>query len=444
MGDIIKSVSVLDLRFPTSLNKDGSDAMNKSPDYSCPYLTLETESGQKGYGITFTLGRGNNIVCDAIKLLSHLVIGQDTLKIFEDFGSFWRSLTSEDQIRWLGPEKGVMHLAVAAIVNALWDLWAKKEKKPLWKLLVDLEPEQLVSTIDFRHIEDCITKEEAVEMLKKMKAGKAKREQEMRKSGFPAYTTSCAWLGYSEEKIVRLCKEAQAQGFTRFKMKVGADLEDDKRRAGILRHTMAQDHLLMVDANQKWEVPQAIAWMRELLPYRLTWIEEPTSPDDVLGHLEIAKALNPLGIGVATGEQCQNRIMFKQFLKSGAMQFCQIDCCRMGGINEVLAVILLACKFKVPVCPHGGGVGLCEYIQHMSLFDYIAVSGCLENRMIEYTDHLHEHFHHPCQIKNGCYMPPEAPGFSIEMKDSSLADYEWPSGKVWQKLILDGMYKLLD
>ncbi|GFO21024.1 mitochondrial enolase superfamily member 1 [Plakobranchus ocellatus] len=444
MADSIISLTVRDLRFPTSLEKDGSDAMNKSPDYSCPYVTLETESGLTGNGITFSLGRGNNIVCEAIKLLRHLVVGQDICNILQNFGAFWRSLTSEDQIRWLGPEKGVMHMAVAAIVNAVWDLWAKKEKKPLWKLLVDLEPEQLVSTIDFRHIEDCLTKQEAIEMLQCMRADKEKREQEMRANGFPAYTTSCAWLGYSDEKIVKLCKEAQADGFTRFKMKVGSDVEDDKRRAGILRQTMGSENLLMVDANQKWEVPEAIAWIRELAPYKLTWIEEPTSPDDVLGHLEIAKALNPLGIGVATGEQCQNRIMFKQFLKSGAMQFCQIDCCRMGGVNEVLAVILLARKFKVPVCPHGGGVGLCEYIQHMSIFDYIAVSGSLDNRMIEYTDHLHEHFHHPCHMKNGCYMPPETPGFSIDMKSSSLADYEWPSGKIWQKLISEGVYKLLE
>ncbi|BFZ16800.1 hypothetical protein BsWGS_19839 [Bradybaena similaris] len=441
MPDLIKSVKVQDVRFPTSLEKDGSDAMNKAPDYSSPYVTITTQTGLVGHGITFTVGRGNNIVCEAIKLLSGLVVGQDIALIFSDFASFWRSLTSEDQIRWLGPEKGVMHLAVAAIINALWDLWAKIEGKPLWKLLVDMEPEKLVSTIDFRYLEDALTKEEAIAILKSMQAGKTQREKEMKENGYPAYTTSCAWLGYSDEKISKLCTEAMAEGFTRFKMKVGSDLQDDKRRAQILRRTMKPEHLLMVDANQKWEVQEAIDWMRELVHFNITWIEEPTSPDDVLGHLEISKALKPLGIGVATGEQCQNRVIFKQFLKTGAMQFCQIDSCRLGGVNENLAVILMAKKYGVPVCPHGGGVGLCEYIQHLSIFDYIAVSGSLENRMVEYLDHLHEHFENPCRAKNGCYIVPEAPGYSIDMKSSSLEDYEWPTGKVWQDLFRQGIYK---
>ncbi|XP_035828249.1 mitochondrial enolase superfamily member 1 isoform X2 [Aplysia californica] len=335
-----------------------------------------------------------------------------------------------------------MHMAVAGIANAVWDLWARKENKPLWKLLVDMEPDQLVSTIDFRYITDALTKEEALDILKSMQTGKAKREQELAASGFPAYTTSCAWLGYSDEKIERLCKEAMAEGFTRFKMKVGSDLEDDKRRAKILRQTMGPDNLLMVDANQKWEVPEAIDWMKQLAQYKITWIEEPTSPDDVLGHAAISKALQPLGIGVATGEQCQNRVMFKQFLASGAMQFCQIDSCRLGGVSENLAVILMAKKFGVPVCPHGGGVGLCEYIQHLSVFDYISVSGSLDNRMTEYTAHLHEHFVSPAEMKNGCYVLPQTPGYSIEMKSSSLASYVWPTGQVWQKLIQDGVYKL--
>ncbi|XP_055884340.1 mitochondrial enolase superfamily member 1-like isoform X1 [Biomphalaria glabrata] len=441
MTDIIISLTVEDIRFPTSLEKDGSDAMNKAPDYSCPYVSISTQSGISGNGITFTVGRGNNIVCEAIKLLSHLVVGQDFNSIVKDFGTFWRTLTSEDQIRWLGPEKGVMHLAVAAITNAIWDMWAKRESKPLWKLLVDLEPEQLVSTIDFRYITDSLTKEEAISILTEMKSGKAGREEEMKLAGYPAYTTSCAWLGYSDDKIERLCKEAQAQGFTRFKMKVGSDLEDDKRRAKILRQTMGPDNLLMVDANQKWEVQEAIDWMRELVHFNITWIEEPTSPDDVLGHAEIAKALKPLGIGVATGEQCQNRVMFKQFLKAGAMQFCQIDSCRLGGVSENIAVILLAKKYGVPVCPHAGGVGLCEYVQHLSIFDYICVSGSLEKRMIEYTDHLHEHFETPCKIRDGCYIAPEVPGYSIDMKQDSRAAFCWPDGHVWRDLIQKGLYK---
>ncbi|KAH9523421.1 Mitochondrial enolase super member 1 [Bulinus truncatus] len=435
MSDIITSLTVEDIRFPTSLEKDGSDAMNKAPDYSCPYVTISSQSGLKGNGITFTVGRGNNIVCEAINLLSHLVIGQDFNSITRDFAAFWQSLTSEDQIRWLGPEKGVMHLAVAAITNAVWDMWAKKEGKPLWKLLVDMEPEQLVSTVDFRYMTDALTKEEAITMLQEMQIGKSEREKEMKASGYPAYTTSCAWLGYSDEKIERLCKQAQSEGFTRFKMKVGSDLEDDKRRAKILRQTMGPDHLLMVDANQKWEVQEAIDWMRELIHFNITWIEEPTSPDDILGHAEIAKALKPLGIGVATGEQCQNRVMFKQFLKAGAMQFCQIDSCRLGGVSENVAVILLAKKYGVPVCPHAGGVGLCEYVQHLSIFDYISVSGSLDKRMIEYLDHLHEHFESPCRVKNGCYVVPKAPGYSIDMKAESKSAYVWPSGHVWKDLI---------
>jgi len=442
MSDTIKSLVAQDLRYPTSLEKDGSDAMNKAPDYSCVYVTITTESGLKGYGITFSLGRGNNIICEAIELLKHLVIGQDLKEIFSDFSTFWRSITSEDQIRWLGPEKGVMHMAVAAITNAIWDLWARIEKKPLWKLLVDMDPEQLVNTIDFRHMSDALSREEAIEILKNMQSGKEQREKEMLQDGYPAYTTSCAWLGYSDDKIVRLCKEAMAQGFTRFKMKVGSDLEDDKRRAKILRQTMKPEMLLMVDANQKWEVQEAIDWMKELAEYNITWIEEPTSPDDVLGHATISKALQPLGIGVATGEMCQNRIMFKQFLMSGAMQYCQIDSCRVGGVSENVAIILMAKKFGVPVCPHAGGIGLCEYVQHLSLFDYIAVSGSLDKRMTEFTSHLHEHFVYPAQMKNGCYVVPQDPGYSIEMKESTMDAYVWPTGSVWQKLIQDGVYKL--
>lgn len=416
--------------------------MNKAPDYSCAYVVLSTDTELEGHGITFTVGKGNEIVCHAVKVLSKMVVGQQLETIYGNFGLFWRSLTSEDQMRWLGPEKGVMHLAVAALVNALWDLWAKMEGKPLWKLLVDMEPEKLVSTIDFRYIMDALTPEEAIEMLKKARSGKEKREKEMEEKGFPSYTTSCGWLGYDDDKIKRLCKEAMAEGITRFKAKVGADLEDDKRRCRILRDTIGPDNVLLVDANQRWEVQEAIDWMKELADCKIGWIEEPTSPDDVLGHQRIAQALKPLGIGVATGECCQNRILFKQLLQAGAMQFCQIDACRLGGVNECVAVILMANKFGVPVCPHGGGVGLCELIQHLSMFDYIAVSASLENRMTEYLDHLHQHFKTPCVMKRGCYMPPKAPGYSVDMKESSLADYEWPKGKVWQNLIAQGAYTL--
>ncbi|CAG5126842.1 unnamed protein product [Candidula unifasciata] len=403
MPDLIASVTVQDIRFPTSLEKDGSDAMNKAPDYSSPYVTVTTQAGLIGHGITFTVGRGNNIVASSF--------GPDIEVIFSDFAGFCE----------------VTH-------------HVKTRSDPLWKLLVDMEPEKLVSTIDFRYLEDALTKEEAIAILKSMQEGKAEREKEMKENGYPAYTTSCAWLGYSDEKIIRLCEEAMAEGFTRFKMKVGSDLQDDKRRAQILRQTMKPEHLLMVDANQKWEVQEAIDWMRELVHFNITWIEEPTSPDDVLGHAEISKALKPLGIGVATGEQCQNRVMFKQFLKSGAMQFCQIDSCRLGGVNENLAVILMAKKYGVPVCPHGGGVGLCEYIQHLSLFDYIAVSGSLENSCSDVVLHLYSHYKQIIFFSsfNG-YS--QVPGYSIDMKSTSLEEFEWPTGKERQDLFQKGIYK---
>ena len=361
--------------------------------------------------------------------------------IFGNFGSYWQSICSEDQIRWLGPEKGVTHLATAAIVNALWDLWAKMEGKPLWKLLVDMEPEKLISTIDFRYMADTLTKEEALEILKSKVAGKEKREAELKSKGFPAYTTSCGWLGYPDDKIRKLATEAISKGMERFKMKVGSDIEDDIRRAKIFRETIGYDRLWMVDANQKWEVQESIDWMTKLAPYKPLWIEEPTNPDDIMGHAAIAKALNPLGIGVATGEHCQNRVMFKQFLKSNAMQFCQVDACRLGGVNECLAVILLAAKCNIPVCPHAGGVGLCELVQHLSMFDYISVGTSLENRMIEFADHLHEHMEAPVTIKNGCYQVPTVPGYLVGIREESLKQFEYPSGTEWQRMFSDGTFQ---
>ncbi|KAK3091677.1 hypothetical protein FSP39_021800 [Pinctada imbricata] len=437
----ITSVSVKDIRFPTSLQKDGSDAMHKAPDYSCPYVAIVTDTGLAGYGTTFTVGRGNHIVCCAVEAFEKQLVGQALSDIFNDFGSFWQSLVSEDQMRWLGPEKGVIHLATAAIVNALWDLWAKIEKKPLWKLLVDMEPEKLVSTIDFRHMTDTLTKEEAIDILKKMQSGKQEREKELLEKGFPAYTTSCGWLGYSDEKIKKLATEALAEGWTRFKMKVGADVKDDCRRAKIFRETVGSDCLLMVDANQRWEVQEAIDWMKQMAEYKILFIEEPTNPDDVMGHATIAEALKPVGIGVATGEMCQNRVMFKQFLKAGAMQYCQIDACRLGGVNECVAVILLAAKYKVPVCPHAGGVALCELVQHLSMFDFVAVSGSMENRMIEFADHLHEHMLAPVVLKGGRYQAPQTPGYVVGMHDKSLADFEYPNGAEWQRMFKEGLFQ---
>ncbi|XP_052074562.1 mitochondrial enolase superfamily member 1-like isoform X1 [Mytilus californianus] len=437
----ITDLIVKDIRFPTSLEKDGSDAMHKSPDYSLAYVTVKTDSEIEGRGMTFTVGRGTHIVCCAVEAFKKLVVGQKLADIFGDFGQFWQSICSEDQIRWLGPEKGVTHLATAAIVNAIWDLWAKMEGKPLWKLLADMEPEKLVSTIDFRYMEDALTKQEAIELLKSRQAGKADREAELKSAGFPAYTTSCGWLDYPDDKIRKLATEAISQGMERFKMKVGGDIEDDIRRAKIFRETIGYDRLWMVDANQKWEVQESIDWMKKLAPYKPLWIEEPTNPDDIMGHAAIAEALNPLGIAVATGEHCQNRVMFKQFLKGKAMQYCQIDACRVGGVNECIAIILMAAKYNIPVCPHAGGVGLCELVQHLSIFDYISVGCSLKNRMIEYADHLHEHMEAPVKIKNGCYVVPTVPGYLVGVKEEAIKQFEYPMGSEWQRMFADGTFE---
>ncbi|MBN3315666.1 ENOF1 enolase, partial [Atractosteus spatula] len=430
----ITKLSVSDVRFPTSLEQHGSDAMHTDPDYSVAYVVIETEGGLKGYGLTFTLGKGTEIVVCAVQALSSLVIGKDSEEIVNDFRSFYRLLTSDGQMRWLGPEKGVVQLAAAAVLNAVWDLWARAEGKPLWKLLVDMDPEKLISCIDFRYITDALTEKEALDILRKARDGKCKREEHMLKEGYPAYTTSCAWIGYPDEQLKQLCSKALSEGWTRFKVKVGADLSDDIRRCRLLREMIGPDKTLMIDANQRWDVAEAIEWVSRLVEFKPLWIEEPTSPDDILGHAAIAKALAPLGIGVATGEQCHNRVMFKQLLQSQALRFVQIDSCRLGSVNENLAVLLMAEKFQVPVCPHAGGVGLCELVQHLILFDYIAVSGSLENRMCEYVDHLHEHFTNPVVIKNASYMPPKNPGYSTEMKDDSAKRHQFPDGEVWREL----------
>ncbi len=428
----ITDVFARDIRFPTSRAFDGSDAMHPDPDYSAAYVVLKTDSPERleGHGLTFTCGRGNEICVAAIHSLKPFVLGRTLESITADMRAFWRKVTSDGQLRWVGPEKGVIHLATAALVNAVWDLRAKAEGKPLWKLLVDMTPEQLISSIDFRYITDALTPEEALEILRRNKPAEASREAEMRQRGFPAYTTSVGWLGYSDEKVRHLCREALAKGWAHFKMKVGANIEDDVRRAAMIREVIGSERKLMMDANQYWDVNEAITSMKRLARFDPWWIEEPTSPDDVLGHAAIARAIAP--IGVATGEMCQNRVIFKQLFQANAIQFCQIDSCRLGGVNEVLAVLLMAAKFKVPVCPHAGGVGLSEYTQHLSLFDYISVSASLENRVLEYTDHLHEHFVDPVIIQNGHYMPPTAPGYSITMRRESLDEFEFPSGRAWR------------
>ena len=430
----ITRVDAFDVRFPTSLSLDGSDAMHPDPDYSAAYVILRTDdpNGLEGHGLTFTIGRGNELCVAAAESLAPLVVGLSLAEIKADMASFWRRMTSDSQLRWVGPEKGVIHLATAAIVNAVWDLYARAEGKPLWKLLCDMTPEELVACIDFRYITDALTPDEALAMLRANLPTRAQREAEMLRDGYPAYTTSAGWLGYPDDKIRRLCRECVAEGWTHFKIKVGADLQDDLRRAAIVREEIGPDRKLMMDANQRWDVGEAIAHMRELARFDPWWIEEPTSPDDVLGHAAIAHALSP--IGVATGEQCQNRVLFKQLMQADAIRFCQIDSCRLGGVNEVLAVLLLAARFGVPVCPHAGGVGLCEYVQHLSIFDYVCVSASLEDRIVEYVDHLHEHFEDPVVIRDGRYVPPVLPGYSIVMRPDSLARFAYPAGPAWKEL----------
>ena len=430
----ITAVTVRDIRFPTSKSLAGSDAMNKDPDYSAAYVILHTDSpeGLQGHGLTFTIGRGNELCVAAIHSLTPLLLGRTLECLTSNMGAFWNSLTGDSQLRWVGPEKGVIHLATAALVNAVWDLYAKAARKPLWKLLVDMTPEELVSCVPFSYITDALTPEEALEILQSLSPTKEQREQEMLARGYPAYTTSAGWLGYSDGRLRSLVRAGLAQGWSHFKLKVGRDWEEDMRRAQIIREEIGWDRTLMMDANQMWDVDEAIRCIKELSVFRPLWIEEPTSPDDVLGHARIAQSVAP--IGIATGEHCHSRVMFKQLLQARALSFCQIDSCRLGGVNEVLAVMLMAAKFGVPVCPHAGGVGLCEYVQHLSIFDYIAVSGSLKGRVLEYVDHLHEHFINPVVMNGDRYVPPLAAGYSIEMKPDSLARYEFPGGEAWQNL----------
>lgn len=427
----ITGVSVFDVRFPTSRALDGSDAMNPDPDYSAAYCVLRTDTDLEGHGFTFTIGRGNELCVEGIRSLAPLVVGTTIADFGREPVATWYRVTGDSQLRWLGPEKGVIHLAAGALINALWDVYAKSERKPLWKLLVDLEPEEFVRCVPFRHITDALTEAEALSLLHKQAPGKTARESDVRLAGYPAYTTSAGWLGYPDGKIRALCRAGLANGWTHFKIKVGRDLADDIRRLRIVREEIGDERTVMIDANQVWDVDQAITWMGELVQFKPLWIEEPTSPDDVLGHARIARALAPHGVGVATGEHCQNRVMFKQFLTSGGLQFCQVDACRLGGVNEVLAVLLLAAKYGVPVCPHAGGVGLCELVQHISIADYVCVSGSMEGRLIEYVNHLHEHFVDPVHVIDGRYRVPLSPGYSSTLRREVIEEFSFPNGPVW-------------
>lgn len=428
-GKIVK-LSVSDVRFPTSDELVGSDATNKDPDYSATYVVIETDDGLAGYGLIFTIGRGNDICCHAVQAMSHLVIGRTLSEITTCMGDFYRSLQSDTQLRWLGPEKGVIHMAAGVILNAVWDLWARSVGKPVWRLVSDMTPAQLVDCLDLTYVSDVLTREEALAILRAAETGKKARIEHLLEHGYPCYTTSAGWLGFSDAKLSNLCTEAVASGFRAVKLKVGGSIEDDKRRCRIARDTIGPDIKLLIDANQRWEVGEAIAWVRELAPYKPWFIEEPTSPDDVLGHRKIREGIAP--VRVATGEHCQNRVLFKQFIESGAIDVVQIDSCRLGGLNEILVVALIAAKYGKPLWPHAGGVGLCEYVQHISMIDYASISGTLEDRMVEFVDHLHEHFEDPCKVVNGAYQAPRAPGFSIQMRAESVSRYTFPGGAEWR------------
>jgi L-fuconate dehydratase len=427
----IVELATYDIRFPTSRDLDGSDAMNPDPDYSAAYVVVRTEApaGCEGHGFAFTIGRGNDVQTRAIEALRPYLVGRAVDATLADLGGVWRELVHDSQLRWLGPEKGVMHMAIGAVVNALWDLKAKRSGLPLWQLLARMSPEEIVALVDFRYLTDALTPDDALAILRKAESGRNEREQQLIANGYPAYTTSPGWLGYDDDKLRRLCAEAVDQGFRQIKLKVGANLADDVRRMTIAREVCGPGIRIAVDANQRWDVDAAVEWIGALAPFDPWWIEEPTNPDDVVGHAAIAKRIAP--IKVATGEHVQNRVVFKQLLQLGAVSYVQIDAARVAGVNENVAILLLAAKFGVPVCPHAGGVGLCELVQHLSMFDYVAVSGSIDDRVIEYVDHLHEHFVDPVVISDGHYVTPTAPGFSATMRAETITAYSYPDGPQW-------------
>jgi L-fuconate dehydratase len=429
---VITALETYDIRFPTSLQLDGSDAMNPDPDYSAAYVILRTDdaSGLCGHGFVFTIGRGNDVQTAACEALHHLVVGRDVVEVVTDLGAFARTLTNDSQLRWLGPEKGVMHMAIGAVVNAAWDMAARRAGKPVWQLIADMSPEQIVDLVDFRYISDALTPAEALVILRAAANGKKERIATLRSHGYPAYTTSPGWLGYSDEKLARLARQAVDDGFRTIKLKVGLSIEDDVRRCRIARQAIGPKVALAVDANQRWDVGAAIAWLKQLEPFRIAWVEEPTSPDDILGHATIRRAVAPMPI--STGEHTQNRVVFKQMFQAGAVDLIQIDAARVGGVNENLAILLMAAKFRMPVFPHAGGVGLCELVQHLAMADYVAISGSMEDRAIEFIDHLHEHFVDPVRIKGGRYLAPSRPGFSAEIRPESLVRFDFPNGPEWR------------
>jgi len=430
MAEVIAAVDAIDVRFPTSLELDGSDAMNPEPDYSAAYVTIRTSGGEEGFGLAFTVGRGNDVQVAAIRALAPLAVGLPVADVLGDLRAFSERLTGDSQLRWLGPHKGVIHMAAGAVVNAAWDLYARREGKPLWRLLAQMSPAQLVSLVDFRYLRDALTPQEALDLLQRAQPGREQRQEDLLARGYPAYTTTPGWLGYTDEKLVRLAKEAVADGFDLIKLKVGADHDTDIHRLALAREAVGPHVRIAIDANQAWGVDQAISWLTSLAPYEPYWIEEPTSPDDVLGHAAIREAVAP--VKVATGEHCHNQVMFKQLLQAQAIDVLQLDATRVAGVNENIAILLLAAKFGVPVCPHAGGVGLCEMVQHLAMFDYVAVSGSTQGRVIEYVDHLHQHFVDPVVIRGGRYVTPEGPGVGARMRPESVAAYTFPGGPRWR------------
>jgi len=428
----IVGFDTFDVRFPTSRTLDGSDAMNQSPDYSAAALVLRTDAadGLAGHSHVFTIGRGNDIQLAAVRALEPLLANRDVDEVLSDLGALSRRLVGDSPLRWLGPERGVVHMAIGAVLNACWDLAARRAGKPLWRFLADMSAEEIVSLVDFRYLTDALTPDDALELLERGTYGRAGRRQVLERDGYPAYTTAPGWLGYSDERLAELCAESVQDGFTQVKLKVGANLDDDQRRCGIARDVVGEDVAIALDANQVWDVPDAIAWMRELAPVRPTWIEEPTSPDDILGTAVIRRGVKP--VRVATGEHVANRVIFKQLLQAEAIDIMQIDACRVAGVNENIANLLLAAKFGVPVCPHAGGVGLCEMVQHLSMFDYVALSGTMDGRQIEWIDHLHEHFTAPARVDRGRYVAPTEPGASAEFRPESLTEFSFPGGPAWR------------
>lgn len=429
--DRIVDLRTRDIRFPTSRNLAGSDATHRDPDYSAAYIEIETAAGDRGFALIFTIGRGNDLCCEAVENLRHLAVGWTLNDIQRDMRGFYDHLRSDSQLRWLGPESGVVHMALGGVVNAVWDLWARDAGKPVWRLLADMPPREFVRCMDFRYVTDALTEEEALEIVMRNESTSRRRVRALVRNGYPAYTTSPGWLGYDDEQLHQLCTKARSDGFKHVKLKIGENIEEDLRRCAIAREALGDDVKLMVDANQAWEVDQAIGWMRRLDQFSPWFIEEPTSPDDILGHKKIRDALSGSGIGVATGEHCQNRVLFKQLIASDAIDIVQIDACRLAGLNEALTVYMIAAKYGKSVCPHAGGVGLCEYVQHLSMIDYVRISCEIGDRVIEYVDHLHEHFEDPCLVRNGAYVAPSRPGYSVKMRDSTLRDYGFPHGPKW-------------